>query len=139
MSVTLNLSHTFTTRVVYSTEQVAEVREELARNIKEGREYVERITVAKKKAAAKAGLKLLEMALSMDDDGLILFLTREAFKNGIKETLQNEVKDLNVTRTGPLQTTLVSSKKPEACTCDGVTTACSKCPAPLGPRWTTTV
>jgi len=108
MAITLNLQHTFTTRVVYSTEQVAELRAELESNVKTGKEYITHIKDPKKKATAKAGLKLLDMALSMDDEGLVLFLTREAFKNGLREDLIRETKELNVTRLGPVQTTMLA-------------------------------
>ncbi|PMX14141.1 MULTISPECIES: hypothetical protein [unclassified Pseudomonas] len=107
MAITLNLKHTFTTRVVYSTEQLAELREGLSEALSEGREYVKRIKDPKKKAESLAGIKLTELALSMDDEGMVLFLTREAFKSGVRNVVLPEAKELNVTRMGPLQTEVV--------------------------------
>lgn len=126
MSVSLNLSHTFTTKVVYSSEQVKEVREgilaELAMAAKADLSKLE----PKKRAQIKAGILLLTMVSTYSDEDMILFLTKEAMKDGLEETLRVETKELNVTRLSPLQTTVVSAKKPKL-TCQGCTrTECTR-------------
>lgn len=122
MSVTLNLTHTFETRVHYSSELIKEVREELAEQISNADEYIARLKDPRKKSKARAGVGIRKMALDMDDDGLVLFLTRESFKNSVKEEIASGLKELSVTRMSPVRTVLVSSKGPKE-----EPKACSRC------------
>lgn len=128
MSVTLNLTHTFSTRVVYSSKEVAEIREELASQLAMAEKADLSKLSPKKRAEIKAGLKVMTLASTYSDDDLILFCTKEAIKNGVAEDLRKELEQINVTRLSPVKTELVRSFEPKsalerACDCN----ACFEC------------
>jgi len=106
MAITLNLQHTFTTRVVYSTEELEEIRTGLMGAAEVGRDSLQSLK-GKQKAYCIAGIRLTEKATSLDDVGMMVFLTKQAMKDGIAEDLRRELKDLNVTRMSPIKTAVV--------------------------------
>lgn len=106
MAITLNLQHTFTTRVVYSTEELQEIRKDLIQTAEKGRALLLSLK-DKRKADCLAGIRMCEQATSKDDEGMMLFLTKQAMKDGFAKTVREELKDLNVTRMGPVKTEVV--------------------------------
>lgn len=107
MSITLNLHHTFDTRVVYSSEEIAAVRETLAESIEIGRKTnLEKLT-QKRRGEVKAGLKMFEQITTMNDEDMILFITKQAFKQGVKQEVESALKELNVTSMSPVKTVLL--------------------------------
>ncbi|MDD1013860.1 hypothetical protein [Pseudomonas rubra] len=106
MAITLNLQHTFTTRVVYSTEELQEIRKGLTEAAVEGRALLLSLK-GKRKADCLVGIRLSEKAVSLDDEAMMLFLTKQAMKDWIAGELRRELKDLNVTRMSPLKTEVV--------------------------------
>lgn len=107
MAVTLNFQHTFSTRVVYSSAEVEEMRGVLALGIAAAR-LQESSKDPKKAALARAGVAFMTRVVEMDDEGLVSAITRESFKKGVADELRETLKDLNVTRMGPIQTVKVS-------------------------------
>lgn len=106
MAVTLNLQHTFNTRVVLSTQDIQDVRD----GIQEARSRLALMTASKdskKAAAARAGIKRAEDALSLPDEEMCVLMLRDAFKTGLKEELGSSLKGLFVTRMSPVKTTVV--------------------------------
>jgi len=107
MAITLNLQHTFNTRVVYSTEELQEIRKGLTGAAVEGRALLLSLT-GKERADCLAGIRLTEKATSLEDEAMMVFLTKQAMKDGIAEELRRELKDLNVTRMSPIKTEVVA-------------------------------
>lgn len=107
MAVTLNLQHTFSTRVVFRSEGIEATRSFLNES---------RVILAAKAessepkdaALGRAGLKQVDRYLAMSDEDMVLSLTREAFKNGFRAVALDALKEFGVTRLGPLQTVKVS-------------------------------
>lgn len=106
MAITLNLKHSFTTRAVYSTEELAAVRELMQESLvllyKKADSKENKIA-----ALARVGIEVTERALRMGDEDMLIFLMREAFKSGFRDFIKPELKDLNVTKLGPIQTQVV--------------------------------
>ncbi|MDF2397071.1 hypothetical protein GWQ44_16110 [Pseudomonas sp. 3MA1] len=107
MAVTLNFQHTFSTRVVYSSAEIKEMRLLLALAI-EAAHLQENSNDPKKAAHARAGIAFMTRVVEMSDEDLVSALIRESFKQGVAEELRKDLKDLNVTRMGPIQTVKVS-------------------------------
>lgn len=107
MAVTLNFQHTFSTRVVYSSAEIKEMRGVLALGIAAAR-LQENSNDPKKAAHARAGVAFMTRVVEMSDEDLVGALIRESFKQGVAEELRKDLKDLNVTRMGPIQTVKVS-------------------------------
>jgi len=106
MAVTLKLQHTFTTRVVYSSDEVADLRELMKESLVVM--YKQADSQDRKVASlARAGIEVTERCMQMGDEDMLTFLTREAFKCGFREFIKPELKDLNVTKLGPIQTQVV--------------------------------
>lgn len=108
MAITLKLKHTFSTRVVYQTAEVEEVRKALEASVGVLRLRITKLKEPKDKALCQVGIDMATKALAMEDEAMVLFLTREAFKCGFKDTVKGELKDLNVTKMGPIHTQVVS-------------------------------
>lgn len=108
MAITLKLQHTFNTRVVYQSAEVEGLRKELADAITQGRQGIGALKEPKRKAEVQAGIDLATKALAMEDEAMVLFLTREAFKSGFRDFIRSELKELNVTKLGPVHTQVVS-------------------------------
>jgi len=106
MSITLQMQHTFNTRIVYSTEEIAAVRELMQETM--GALYQVADSENRKQASlARAGIEFSERALRMGDEDLIIFLAREAFKTGFRDCIREELKALNVTKLSPVQSLVV--------------------------------
>ncbi|MFJ4131861.1 MULTISPECIES: hypothetical protein [Pseudomonas] len=108
MAITLKLQHTFNTRVVYQSAEIEEIRKELAKAVAQGSQGIVTLKDPKEKALVQAGIDLAAKAGGMEDEAMILFLTREAFKSGFRDFIRSELKDLNVTKLGPIHTQVVS-------------------------------
>lgn len=108
MAITLKLQHTFNTRVVYQSAEIEEIRHELAVGVAQARRGIVALKDPKEKAQVQAGIDLTDKALAMEDEAMLLFLTREAFKSGFRDFIRSELKDLNVTKLGPIHTQVVA-------------------------------
>lgn len=108
MAITLKLQHTFNTRVVYQSAEIGEIRKELEEAVVHGGRGIVALKDPKEKAQVQAGIDLAAKALAMEDEAMILFLTREAFKSGFRDFIRSELKDLNVTKLGPIHTQVVA-------------------------------
>jgi hypothetical protein len=108
MAITLQLQHTFNTRVVYQSAEIGEIRKALEEAVVEGNRGIVALKDPKEKALVQAGIDLAAKANAMEDEDMILFLTREAFKSGFRDFIRSELKDLNVTKLGPIHTQVVS-------------------------------
>lgn len=108
MAITLKLQHTFNTRVVYQSAEIQEIRKELEKAVAQGGRAIVNAENPKEKALVQAGIDLAAKANAMEDEAMILFLTREAFKSGFRDFIRSELKDLNVTKLGPIHTQVVS-------------------------------
>lgn len=153
MSVTLNLKHTFETRVVWSDELIQSVRLDLEQALLSLRKAQLDPTMygSKQLANLRKGALLAEKAMSLSDEDLATFLIRESFKKGLQEEIKSALSELQITRMSPVQTSVVSLKKPtcQGCIetncvlaerntnagCDGKRTGVRE----PGPRWTETV
>lgn len=107
MSITVNLNHSFETRVVYSSEEIEAVREALRESIEIGRKTNLEKLSPKRRGEVKAGLKLREQITTMNDEDMIVFITKQAFKQGIKQEVESALKELNVTRMSPVKTVVL--------------------------------
>lgn len=109
MAITLNLQHTFTTRVVYSSELIAEVRTVMAAGIADAKKRLEQQgRTGRERLDLVNGISVAEMALTKTDEDMILFLTAESFKKGLKSELSSALEELQVVRMSPVQTQVVS-------------------------------
>lgn len=108
MAITLKLQHTFNTRVVYQSAEIQQIRKELEKAVAQGGRAIVNAENSKEKALVRAGIDLAAKANAMGDEAMILFLTREAFKSGFRDFIRYELKDLNVTKLGPIHTQVVS-------------------------------
>lgn len=106
MAITLNLKHTFTTRVVYSTEEVQEIRNALSAAAIELRAVILELK-GKDKADALVAIRLCERATAGDDEAMVTLLTKESCKKRFAKNFRKKLEDLNVTRMSPLQTEVV--------------------------------
>ncbi len=107
MAITLNLKHTFTTRVVYSTEEVQEIRNTLSAAAIELRAVILELT-GKEKADALVAIQTCERATAGDDEFMIVSLTKTAFRKLFTSSIRKRLEHLNVTRMSPLKTEVVS-------------------------------
>lgn len=110
MAVTLNLQHTFTTRVVYHTEELVEIRKVLEEVRAALRNKLLKIKDHREKALACKRIAFMSRCLELDDEGMVLVFTRESLKQGLRQELESGLKELNVTRMSPVQTTKVSAQ-----------------------------
>ncbi|WP_236238524.1 hypothetical protein [Pseudomonas rhodesiae] len=95
MAITLNLQHTFTTRVVYSSNDLSEIRVSLrsglaANDVVPGKEA------------------LVKKALEATDEEMALLLTKAGIRENMRSELASLFGDLNITRMSPVQTQVVS-------------------------------
>ncbi|WP_426101462.1 hypothetical protein [Pseudomonas sp. PSPC3-3] len=109
MAITLNLKHTFTTRVVYSTELITESRALIASQYGEAQKKLEQQGITNRaRLNAVNVIRLAEVALSKSDEDMILFTTAESFKKGLQSELSSSLAELQVVRMSPVQTQVVS-------------------------------
>lgn len=106
MAVTLKLNHNFTTRIVYSSEDVAGIRDLMQASLTKLYKMADSDD-RKVASLARAGIEITERCLRMGDEDMLIFLTREAFKTGFREFILPELKELNVTKLGPIKTVVV--------------------------------
>ncbi|TKK39949.1 hypothetical protein PflCFBP13517_18295 [Pseudomonas fluorescens] len=95
MAITLNLQHTFTTRVVYPSSDLAEIREGL------------RIGLATSDVVPGKEA-LVQKAIEANDEELAILITKAGLRENIRDELASLFKDLNITRMSPVQTQVVS-------------------------------
>lgn len=95
MAITLNLKHTFTTRVVWSSEEIATTRKTLTEALKMG--------------LIKQGLEdYTRETLALEDEAFVLTFVKGCFRQNFREDLSDLLKLLDVTRISPLQTEVVA-------------------------------
>jgi hypothetical protein len=129
MAKTFKLNVSFPMTLKVSTDTVNEFLE--AR--KDAREILASGKVLKGESKFRVEL----LASDKEDDEVL----QTIFRTGIREVIRKDlIKEIcGNESTGSVGDTLVvfeTFQKPEVCTCDGVTTGCSRCP---GKRWTETV
>lgn len=84
MAITLKLQHTFSTRVVFRTEEIVALRTSLERYSKHRQEFAKQL-------------------LAMPDEDLVFSLFKDAYKD-VREFVLKETKPAGVTRMSPIQT-----------------------------------
>ncbi|KPA96912.1 hypothetical protein [Pseudomonas asplenii] len=112
MAVTLNLQHTFSTRVVYSSKEIKEMRDVVAAAIAVAR-VQENTKDVKEAATVRALGNYMSGIAELSDEAFVGAVIRESFKCGVADELRETLKDLNVTRMGPIQTVQVFKEAQE--------------------------
>lgn len=104
MAITLNLNHSFDTRVVVTGDTIVALRKMMADGKANAKKALQSDSL-KERADAKRAIEEADRYSSMPDEDMLIAMFTQAMKNGVKESIFSELKDLGVTRMSPVKTT----------------------------------
>lgn len=122
MSITLHMTHTFSTRHVISSKELEEMRDQLedARLTMEARKLSPRFNELHKRDQAKinVGIQRCNEVLALDDEEFCVALVKQAMRDTFRDDVASNIKRvLFATDVSPIKT-LTRESRPKG-TCEG--------------------